>query len=168
MSPKTKQENSKPVKTNNGANLGYETELWKIADALRGSMDASEYKHVVLGLIFLKYISDASTQIPACLWFLARDRKNGNPSAGSGRRFRDRRAQVLFIDTRKMGSMVDRTHRDLINEDIARIANTYHSWRGEKEAGEYKDVLGFCKSVSLNCEISRPRQRSWMPLLAPI
>ena len=45
--------------------------------------------------------------------------------------------------------MVDRTHRDLINEDIARIANTYHSWRGEKEAGEYKDVLGFCKSVLL-------------------
>ena len=46
-------------KSNTGANLGYEGELWKMADALRGSMDAAEYKHVVLGLIFLKYISDA-------------------------------------------------------------------------------------------------------------
>src|SRR5262245_44819656 len=46
-------------KKNNGANVGYEAELWQMADALRGSMDAAEYKHVVLGLIFLKYISDA-------------------------------------------------------------------------------------------------------------
>src|SRR6266498_1275037 len=46
-------------KTNNGANVGYEAELWQMADALRGSMDAADYKHVVLGLIFLKYISDA-------------------------------------------------------------------------------------------------------------
>ncbi len=82
-----------------------------------------------------------STQIPACLWFLARDRKNG--------KFRDRRGQVLFIDARKMGRMVDRTHRELTDEDIARIANTYHAWRGEKEAGEYADVPGFCKSATL-------------------
>jgi hypothetical protein len=71
-----------------------------------------------------------STQIPACLWFLARDRKNG--------KFRDRRGQVLFIDPRKLGRMVDRTHRELADEDVARIANTYHAWRGEKEAGEPK------------------------------
>ena len=51
--------NSNQKKTNNGANVGYEAELWQMADALRGSMDAAEYKHVVLGLIFLKYISDA-------------------------------------------------------------------------------------------------------------
>ena len=82
-----------------------------------------------------------STQIPACLWFLARDRKNG--------KFRDRRGEVLFIDARKMGRMVDRTHRELTDEDIARIANTYHAWRGEKDAGEYKDVPGFCKSATL-------------------
>jgi len=82
-----------------------------------------------------------STQIPACLWFLARDRKNG--------RFRDRRGQVLFIDARKLGSMVDRTHRELTDGDIARIAGTYHAWRGEKEAGEYADVPGFCKSAAL-------------------
>ncbi len=82
-----------------------------------------------------------STQIPACLWFLARDRKNG--------KFRDRRGHVLFIDARKLGRMVDRTHRELTDEDIARIADTYHAWRGEKEAGEYADVPGFCKSATL-------------------
>jgi type I restriction enzyme M protein len=56
---------------------------------------------------------------------------------------------VLFIDARKMGQMVDRTHRELTDEEIARIADTYHAWRGEKEAGEYKDVPGFCKSATL-------------------
>jgi type I restriction enzyme M protein len=82
-----------------------------------------------------------STQIPACLWFLARDKQNG--------KFCDRRGHVLFIDARKMGRMVDRTHRELTDEDIARIANTYHAWRGEQEAGEYADVPGFCKSATL-------------------
>jgi len=83
-----------------------------------------------------------STQIPACLWFLARDKKN--------RRFRDRRGQVLFVDARDVGSMVDRTHRELNGDDIARIASTYHAWRGEEEAGEYGDVPGFCKSATLD------------------
>jgi len=82
-----------------------------------------------------------STQIPACLWFLARDRKNG--------KFRDRRGELLFIDARKLGTMVDRTHRELTDHDIARIADTYHAWRGEKEAGDYADVPGFCKSATL-------------------
>ena len=83
-----------------------------------------------------------STQIPACLWFLARDRKNG--------KFRNRCGQVLFIDTRKLGRMADRTHRELTDEDIARIAGTYHAWRGEKNSGKYADVPGFCKSVTLD------------------
>jgi type I restriction enzyme M protein len=87
-----------------------------------------------------------STQIPVCLWFLARDRKNG--------KFRDRRGQVLFIDARKLGRMVDRTHRELTDEDVARIAGTYHAWRGEKEAGAYADIPGFCKSAILE-EIRR-------------
>jgi type I restriction enzyme M protein len=82
-----------------------------------------------------------STQIPACLWFLARDKKNG--------RFRDRRGHVLFLDARKLGRMVDRTHRELTDEDVARIADTYHAWRGEPDAGEYADVPGFCKSATL-------------------
>ena len=83
-----------------------------------------------------------STQIPACLWFLARDRRAGT--------FRDRRGEVLFIDARKLGRMVDRTHRELTGEDISRIAGTYHAWRGEEGAGEYADVPGFCKSASLD------------------
>jgi type I restriction enzyme M protein len=83
-----------------------------------------------------------STPIPACLWFLVRAKKNG--------RFRDRRGQVLFIDGRELGRMVDRTHRDLTDEDIARIGRAYHAWRGEEDAGEYEDVAGFCKSATLD------------------
>ena len=82
-----------------------------------------------------------STQIPACLWFIARDRSN--------HKFRDRRRQVLFIDARKLGRLVDRTHRELTDDDIGRIANTYHSWRGEQRSGQYIDVPGFCKSASI-------------------
>ena len=82
-----------------------------------------------------------STQIPACLWFLARDRGNG--------KFRDRRGEILFIDARRMGRMVDRTHRELTDEDIARIVNTYHAWRHKEKPGTYADVPGFCKSAAL-------------------
>ena len=80
-----------------------------------------------------------STQIPACLWFLARDRHNG--------RFRDRRGEVLFIDARKLGYMVDRTQRELAEEDIARIADTYHAYRSGEN--DYADVPGFCKRAKL-------------------
>ena len=83
-----------------------------------------------------------STQIPACLWFLAR---NKNP----GKALRDRRGQVLFIDARKMGVLVDRTRRELTDDEIKKIADTYHAWRGEQDAGEYADVPGFCKSATL-------------------
>ena len=87
-----------------------------------------------------------STQIPACLWFLSRGRGNGE--------HRDRRGESLFIDARKLGHMVDRTHRDLSPEDIARVADTDHAWRGEESMGEYADVPGFCKSATLE-EIRR-------------
>lgn len=83
-----------------------------------------------------------STQIPACLWFLAR---NKNPSNG----LRDRRREVLFVDARKMGILVDRTRRELTDDEIQKIADTYHAWRGESGAGEYADEAGFCKSASL-------------------
>jgi type I restriction enzyme M protein len=82
-----------------------------------------------------------STPIPVCLWFLARTKKNG--------RFRDRRGETLFIDARKMGTLVDRVHRELTAEEIAKIAGTYHSWRGDKNAGKYADILGFCKTAKL-------------------
>jgi type I restriction enzyme M protein len=82
-----------------------------------------------------------ATQIPVCLWFLARSKKNG--------RFRDRRGETLFIDARKLGTMMDRVHRELSDDDVARIAGTYHAWRGDKRAGEYADVPGFCKAATL-------------------
>ena len=83
-----------------------------------------------------------STQIPACLWFLAR---NKNP----GRGWRDRRRGVLFIDARKLGHMVDRTRKAFSDEDIAKIAGTYHSWRGALDMDAYADELGFCKAATL-------------------
>ncbi len=83
-----------------------------------------------------------STQIPACLWFLVR---NKNPGNG----WRDRRGEVLFIDARKLGYLVDRTRREFSGEDIGRIADTYHAWRGEPGVGAYADVAGFCKSAML-------------------
>ena len=84
-----------------------------------------------------------STQIPACLWFLARDRRDG--------KFRDRRGEILFIDARKLGYMVDRTQRELAAEDIDRIADAYRAWRS---GTDYADVPGFCKGVAL-AEIRR-------------
>jgi type I restriction enzyme M protein len=82
-----------------------------------------------------------TTHIPVCLWFIARAKNNG--------RFRDRRGETLFIDARKLGDLVDRTHRELIEEDIATIAGTYHAWRGSPGAGDYEDVPGFCKSETI-------------------
>ncbi len=82
-----------------------------------------------------------STQIPACLWFLSKGRRNGQ--------HRDRQGETLFIDARKLGHMVNRTLRDLSQDDISRIAGTYRAWRGGDSAGDYADVPGFCKSASL-------------------
>jgi type I restriction enzyme M protein len=83
-----------------------------------------------------------STPIPVCLWFLAREKRNSS--------FRDRRGEILFIDARELGTMVDRTHRELTAEDVTRIASTYHSWRHDPDVDvEYEDVPGFCKSATL-------------------
>jgi type I restriction enzyme M protein len=83
-----------------------------------------------------------TTQIPVCLWFLSRNKTNG--------RFRNRSGEILFIDARKMGELIDRTHRELSLKEIQKIAGTYHAWRGEEGAGEYEDTPGFCKSVPLD------------------
>ena len=96
-----------------------------------------------------------STQIPACLWILARNRRGGpcaGPASGQpqGLPLRDRRGEVLFIDARNLGALVDRTRRELSDQDISKIAATYHAWRGEADAGNYADVPGFCKAAPLD------------------
>ncbi|MBN2509450.1 MAG: SAM-dependent DNA methyltransferase [Spirochaetales bacterium] len=78
-----------------------------------------------------------NTQIPACLWFLSRDKKNGG--------FRDRKDEILFIDARNEGHLINRRTRELSPEDIQRIAETYHSWRSLD--GGYEDIKGFCNSA---------------------
>jgi type I restriction enzyme M protein len=84
-----------------------------------------------------------TTGIPVSLWFLNRDKT----SRGS-QRWRDHKGEVLFIDARKLGHLVDRTHRELSDDEIARIADTFHAWRGEPGAGSYEDVAGFCASAT--------------------
>ncbi|WP_433935304.1 N-6 DNA methylase [Sorangium cellulosum] len=81
-----------------------------------------------------------ATQIPVCIWVFATN-KAAPP-------FRKRKGEVLFIDARKLGTVVDRVHRELSDEEIARIARTYHAWRGEKGAGTYADKPGFCKAAT--------------------
>jgi type I restriction enzyme M protein len=89
-----------------------------------------------------------STQIPVALWFVTKN-KSSRRLSGDGS-VRDRRGETLFIDARKMGHLVDRIHRELSDEDIARIAHTYHAWRGEDGHGQYQDVPGFSKSTNRN------------------
>ncbi len=80
-----------------------------------------------------------NTQIPACLWFLARDKNN--------KKYRNRENEILFIDARKLGSMVSRKSKKFRDEDIAQISETYHNWRNKD--GNYEDIQGFCKSASM-------------------
>ena len=78
-----------------------------------------------------------NTPIPACLWFLAKDKRN-------------RRGETLFIDARKVGRLIDRVNRMFDDADVAKIANTYHAWRQDGETTEaYQDVAGFCRAVKL-------------------
>ena len=89
-----------------------------------------------------------TTQIPVCLWFLTKNKKKHTVSGVDGATYRDRQGETLFIDARNMGTMVDRTHKELTTEDIAEIAKTYHDWKSEGGDG-YEDVAGFCKSAKL-------------------
>ena len=95
-----------------------------------------------------------STQIPVCLWFLAKSK-----AADAKRGFRDRRKQTLFIDARKMGTLIDRVHRELTDADLEKITSTYHAWRGDSSTSHkspvtshapsaYADLPGFCKSAT--------------------
>lgn len=80
-----------------------------------------------------------NTMIPACLWFLSRNKTNG--------KFRDRSNEILFIDTRKLGTMINRRTRELTDADIALISETYHEWRSKN--GNYADKQGFCRSATI-------------------
>jgi type I restriction enzyme M protein len=110
-------------------------------DAIRRAMVEAD---VVDCMIALPGQLFYSTQIPACLWFFARNKKSSG-------KLRDRRGEVLFIDARKLGTMVDRIRKEFSDGDIAKIADTYHAWR---EGKGYRDVAGFCRSVNLE-EIKR-------------
>jgi type I restriction enzyme M protein len=115
-----------------------------------------------------------TTQIPVCLWFITKNKKAQQFNDGR-RHFRDRSGETLFIDARNMGSMIDRTHKELTADDIAEITATYHAWRGEpvteahtsarhSEGGDttprhsregrnpvsYNDIPGFCKAATLD------------------
>jgi type I restriction enzyme M protein len=83
-----------------------------------------------------------TTPISVCLWFLVR-RKEGHG-------LRDRRRECLFIDARKQGHLTDRTHRDLSEDEILRIAHTYHAWRGGENVARYRDIRGFCKAATID------------------
>lgn len=85
-----------------------------------------------------------TTPIPACLWFLTR-----NKGADKERGFRARHGETLFIDARKLGVLTSRVHRVITDDEIAEIARTYHAWRGQKDADKYEDKAGFCKSTTL-------------------
>jgi len=91
-----------------------------------------------------------TTQIPVCLWFITKSKEQN-----ADKSFRKRRGETLFIDARAIGSMIDRTQKELTELDIAEITNTYHAWRSEPDAqnkekyGDYEDEAGYCKSASL-------------------
>ncbi len=90
-----------------------------------------------------------TTPIPACLWFITKNKGAMKIARHSDSNHRDRRGETLFIDARNMGTMTDRTHKELTEDDIATITRTYHAWRGEAKDGNYEDQPGFCKVAKL-------------------
>lgn len=103
----------------------FEQTLWESADKLRGTVES-------------------------CLWFLTKDKHGRTVKGHDASNHRDRQGETLFIDARDIGSMVDRTHKELTPEDIDTIAGTYHAWRGEAKDGDYEDVPGYCKAATLD------------------
>ena len=85
-----------------------------------------------------------TTQIPVCIWFITKNKKQDN-----SKEYRNRTGETLFIDARNMGTMTDRTHKELTTDDISEIAKTYHAWRGEAKDGDYQDIAGYCKAAKL-------------------
>lgn len=84
-----------------------------------------------------------TTQIPVCLWFLTKNKRKNRKG------YRNRKGETLFIDARQMGTMISRVQKELTTDDITKIAQTYHAWRGETKDGKYKNKSGYCKSATL-------------------
>ena len=84
-----------------------------------------------------------STTIPVCVWFLAK-----NKGGDSKRGLRERHQQTLFIDARKLGTLIDKVHRELTDTDLQKITTAYHAWRGEIAGSKYADIPGFCRSAA--------------------
>jgi type I restriction enzyme M protein len=106
-------------------------------DTIRKAMAEADVVDCIIALPAQLFYS---TQIPACLWFLARNKNRVG-------KLRDRRGEVLFIDARKLGTLVDRTRKEFTDNDVAKTAAIYHAWR---EGNGYVDVPGFCKSARLD------------------
>ena len=132
-----------------GRALSWQTGPYRARRAVRGDIRRSVVEaDLVDCIIALPPQLFYGTPIPACLWFLARN-KTGGTIGQTERRLRDRRGETLFVDCRKMGYLLDRTHRELSAGEVARVAGVYHAWRGEANAGEYADVAGFSKAARL-------------------
>lgn len=98
-----------------------------------------------------------TTQIPVCLWFITKDK-----TANVGKGYRNREKETLFIDAREMGTMINRTNKELTVDDIAKIADTFHAWRSDEaelkarvereecQVAQYEDIAGYCKSSTID------------------
>src|SRR5262249_53683650 len=109
-------------------------------DAIRKAMVEADVVDCIVALPGQLFYS---TPIQACLWFLARNK-------GPGGKLRDRRGEVLFIDARKLGRLVDRSRKEFTDDDIRRIASTYHAWRGEPGAPAYAEIPAFSRAAKLD------------------
>ena len=126
------------------------------------SREANEAKNNMVALPGQLFYS---TQIPVCLWFLTKSKGARTLLSASGEKefIRDRKKQTLFIDARKLGTLIDRVHRELTDADLEKITSTYHAWRSDcsvvpplggsgkdrlKPGLQYADVPGFCKSAT--------------------
>ncbi len=91
-----------------------------------------------------------NTQIPASLWFMNRNRASTGSATGSGK-FRDRSNEILFIDARNLGHLINRRTKELSQEDIDKITSTYHNWRASiGSAPAYEDIAGFCAAAAIS------------------
>ena len=146
------------MKTDNGysGNLGFENKLWKMADKMCGYMNASEYKHVVLRLLFLKNIFDAfqakydQLEKVKEAEYTDPDDRDKYAAANIFWVLKEARWDILQSNAKQptIGKLIDHMHRELSNEEIDKITGTYHAWRGEKNSGKYNDVPRFCKRVT--------------------